>query len=307
MKTILVTPRSVTRHGHPSLQRLEERGFKVIFCSPGVLPSEEELLQLLPGCIGYLAGVERVSAKVLKAATELKVISRNGTGIDSVERGAAEQLGIRILVAQGANARGVAELTMAHILCLARSLATCDRSLKSGKWERGPGFELEGKTLGLVGCGRIGRLVTGFALAFGMRVLAYDPMPLWDNPPKGFRFEDLSEVCRQSDVMSLHCPPAENGRPVLTRELIAKFKHGILVINTARGGLIDSDAMLDALASGRVAGLGLDAFEGEPPDDRRLLDYPKVLATPHIGGFTPQSIDRAMTIAVDNLIEALTP
>ncbi|MDD5199157.1 MAG: phosphoglycerate dehydrogenase [Terrimicrobiaceae bacterium] len=305
MRKILVTPRSVTRSGHPSLEKLRDARCEVVFCRPGQLPNEDELLDLLPGCAGYLAGVETISARALEAARELKVISRNGTGTDAVDLAAAERLGIRVLRAEGANARGVAELTVAMILALARSLSATDRAIKAGGWERCPGFELEGKTLGLLGCGRVGRLVTGFALALGMRVLASDPVANWQDAPPGFSYADRKEVYAQSDVLSLHCPPGADGRPALDRAALAGLKNGILVINTARGGLIDADAMLEALESGHVAGLALDAFEQEPPDDRRLTGHPRVIATPHIGGYTPESIDRAMNVAVENLLKEL--
>src|SRR6478752_6527629 len=156
---ILVTPRSATKSGHPSLAALAEGGFEVVLSRPGVLPT----------------GEETISAAVLENATELKAISRNGTGADAIDLAAAERLGIKVLRAQGANARGVAELAMALLLCISRSLTQSDRSIKAQRWERHEGFELEGRTLGLVGCGQIGRLVTGFGLAFGMEIVAYDP------------------------------------------------------------------------------------------------------------------------------------
>jgi phosphoglycerate dehydrogenase-like enzyme len=305
MKKILVTPRSVTRNGHPSLDRLRERGYEVVMCRPGQLPTEGELLGLLPGCTGYLAGVEEISGRVLEAAAGLKAISRNGTGTDAIDHAAAQRLGVRILRAEGANARGVAELTIAMVLALARSLTATDQALKSGGWERFPGFELDGKTLGLVGCGRIGKMVAGFAVALGMEVKAFDLLADWKNAPAGFSYAGLQEVFESSDVLSLHCPPHAGGIPLLNRAALASLKKGVLVVNTARGGLIDPEAMLEALDSRHVAGLALDAYEQEPPADRRLVAHPHVLATPHIGGFTPESIDRAMSIAVHNLIEAL--
>jgi len=305
MKRILVTPRSATRSGHPSLQRLKDAGYEVVLSKPGSLPMEGELIELVQGCVGYLAGVEPVSSAVLEQAKGLRVISRNGTGADAIDMAAAERLGIRVLRAQGANARGVAELTLAFILALARSIPATDHSLKSGKWERHPAIELEGKTLGLVGCGKIGRLVTGFATAFGMRILAHDPQPNWEDAPPGFRYATLSEVYRESDFLSLHCPPPPGRKALLDAAGLSSLKKGVRLINTARAGLIDADALLAALASGHVAGVGLDVFEEEPPTDRRLLEHPLVIATPHIGAFTPESVDRAMTIAVDNLLEAL--
>jgi D-3-phosphoglycerate dehydrogenase / 2-oxoglutarate reductase len=302
---ILVTPRSATKGGHPSLASLKEAGFEIVFSRPGVLPTEEDLRQHLPGCVGYLAGVETISASILENAKGLKAISRNGTGADAIDVAAAERLGIKVLRAQGANARGVAELAMALLLCISRSLTQSDRSIKAQRWERHEGIELEGRTLGLVGCGQIGRLVTGFAFAFGMKIVAYDPMPTWENAPDGFRYVPLDELLAVSDAISLHCPPRPDGRPILDREIIARLKRGVIVINTARGGLIDDDAMFEALDSGHVRGVGLDVFDNEPPNDWQLAQHPKAVSSPHIGGYTPESIDRAMYSAVQNLLDAL--
>ena len=302
---ILVTPRSATRDGHPALRKFDDVGYEAVFCRPGVLPGEDELLALLPGCVGYLAGVENVPGRVLEAGKDLRAISRNGTGADAIDTVAAERLGIRVLRAEGANARGVAELALGLILCLARSLTSNDRALKAHRWERSPGFELEERTLGLVGCGRIGRLVTGFAGAFGMNVVAYDPFPNWDGAPTTFRYAGLEETLSAGDVISLHCPPRVGGRPVLDAAAIDTLKRGCLVINTARGGLIDNEAMLQALEDGRVAGLGLDVFDGEPPTDWRLAEHPRVVSSAHVGGYTPESINRALTTAVDNLLDFL--
>ena len=194
---------------------------------------------------------------------------------------------------------------MALLLCISRSLTQSDRSIKAQRWERHEGFELEGRTLGLVGCGHIGRLVTGFGLAFGMKIVAYDPRPNWKDAPDGFRYGSFGELVETSDVISLHCPPGPEGRPVLDRKTIEKLKRGVIVINTARGGLIDDDAMLQALNSGQVKGIGLDVFDNEPPHDWRLGQHPKAVSSPHIGGYTPESIDRAMYSAVQNLLDAL--
>jgi phosphoglycerate dehydrogenase-like enzyme len=303
---ILVTPRSVTKAGHPSLQRLRDVGWEVVFCTPGKQPDEAELIRLLPGCAGYLAGVEKITARVLEAATELRVISRNGTGVDNIDAEAARARGIAVCRAEGANARGVAELTFALMLALARSIPFCDRSLKNGGWERPTGVELSGKTLGLVGCGRIGRLVAGFGLAFDMEVLAYDPAP--DStfaPSPRFRYAGLDDILCRADVLSLHAPPAKDGRPLIDRKVLQRMKRGAYLINTARGGLMDNEAVLAALETGQLAGVALDAFDPEPPSDLRLVSHARVIATPHAGGLTHESVDRAVEGAVNNLLEAL--
>lgn len=303
---VLVTPRSVTRNGHAALAGIERAGYDVVFCTPGQLPSEDELVELLPGCVGYLAGVERISAAVLDSATDLKVISRNGTGVDSVDMKAAAKNGITVCRAAGANARGVAELAFGLIMALIRSVPFSDLAMKQQRWERRKGVEMAGRTLGLVGCGAIGKSVAKFALAFDMDVLAFDPYLDSTFQPGGqFRFVDMEELLAASDVISLHCPPPADGKPLVDQSTIARMKDGVYLVNTARGGLIDPDAAVAALASGKVSGIGVDAHEVEPPTDWRLVQDPRVIATPHIGGFTEESVDRAVTVAVDQLLSVL--
>lgn len=302
---ILVTPRSVTKNGHPLLQKLIEAGFDLVLASPGVQPDEAELLQRLPGCVGYLAGVETISATVLKAADTLKVISRNGAGVNNVDLQAAKRLGITVLNAPGANARGVAELALAHILNLARSISFSDAALKNHSWERQKGIEVEGKTLGLVGCGNIGKKLAIFALALEMDVLAFDPyLDESFKPSPRFRHCDLDELLSNSDFISLHCPAAD--QPLINESQIAKMKDGVYLINTARAELVDEDAVKQSLKEGKIAGISIDAFTSEPPRNWSLVEDTHALATPHIGGFTQESIHRAMKMAIDNLIVELS-
>ena len=306
MSRILVTPRSVTAAGHPSLDRLREAGHEVIFCTPGKMPDEEELLGLLPGCAGYLAGVEPVTARVLEAAADLKVISRNGTGVDGIDLTAAERRGIAVCRAQGANARGVAELVVGLLFALARSIPFSDGQLKSGEWERRRGVELSGRTLGLVGCGQIGRIVAELGLGLGMDVRAYDVKP--DEafaPSPRFRYAGFDEVLGHADFLSLHCPAPPDGKPILTAPQFAKMKAGAYLINTARAGLVDPAALLDALDDAQLAGAAIDVYQFEPPHDDPLVMHDRVIATPHVGGFTTESIDRAMEAAVADLLEHL--
>ena len=219
-KKILVTPRSASAAGHPSLDKLEAAGYEVLFATPGRQPSEGELIEALPGCVGILAGVETISAAVLRAATDLKVISRNGTGTDAIDLEAAGRLGIRICRAEGANARGVAELTVAAMFALARSIPFSDQAIKAGQWQRRKGIELRGRTLGLIGCGKIGRLVAESALALDMDVVAHDPFPdAAFAPLDRFRLASLEEVIELADVLSLHCPLTDQTRNLIDREM----------------------------------------------------------------------------------------
>ena len=307
MAKILVTPRSLTKGGDPALDLLKEAGHQLVFCTPGKAPDEQELLGLVPGCAGWLAGVEKITDAVLSHADCLKAISRNGTGVDSIDLAACERRGIAVLRAEGANARGVAELTVALALSLLRSVPFGDARMKTGGWERRQGTELEGRTLGVVGTGRIGKLVTKFALAMDMRVLGFDAYP--DSryaPSPGFRYVQLEELLGSSDIVTLHCPHAPGEKPLIDAAALARMKRGAVLVNTARGGLVDDAAVLAALQDGRLAGYGVDAYDKEPPGPSALLAHDRVIATPHIGAFTAESVSRATRVAVDNLLGALS-
>ena len=211
-----------------------------------------------------------------------------------------------MLRAEGANARGVAELAFGHILAGARSIVEADAEVKAGRWTRVKGFELEGKTLALVGCGKIGKLVARFALAFDIEVLAYDLYPDRSFAPSpAFSWSSLGAALAAADVISLHCPPPPDGKPLLDSPAIAALKKGAVVVNTAREGLVDEIAMAAALNAGLVKSYAIDAFDKEPPEDWSLVRNPRTTATPHIGGFTDESVDRATEVAVDNLLAAL--
>jgi len=304
MNKILVTPRSLTKGGDPALDLLTREGFEIVFSTPGTMPPEDELIQLLPGCVGYLAGVEPITAAVLESAADLKVISRNGTGINTIDLEAAQRLNIEILRAEGANARGVAELTLGTILGLIRSIPFSDAIMKRNQWERRKGLELQERTLGLIGCGKIGQLVCRLAMAFGMQVQAYDAYPDSNFAPgPGFQFAELDAVLENSDIISFHCPEQPDGQPILDHERLSRVKPGVFVVNTARASLIEEAAILEALENGRVAGVALDVFDREPPDASPLLSDDRVIVTPHIGGFTAESVARATLAAVKNLLK----
>ncbi len=306
MGRILVTPRSLTKGGDPALDLLRQAGHQEIFCSPGKQPEEAELLTLVPGCIGWLAGVEKITDRVLAAAPELKAISRNGTGVDSIDLAACQKRGVKVLRAEGANARGVAELAVALLLALARSLPFGDARLKAGAWERRMGMELEGKTLGLVGCGRIGKLVARVALGMDMKVVAFDAYPDRSFAPgPGFRFTTREDVLASSQAVSLHCPHTPGEKPVIDSAAIARMGKGTLLINTARAPLVDEAAVLDGLKSGRLGGYAVDVFDKEPPAPSALLSHDRVIISPHVGGYTGESVARATRVAVENLLAAL--
>jgi phosphoglycerate dehydrogenase-like enzyme len=303
---ILITPRSLTKDGDPSLALLRDAGYEIVLCAPGKTPGEDELVRLLPGCVGWLAGVEKITDAVLAKAPDLRVISRNGTGVDSIDMAACERRGIKVLRAEGANARGVAELTLALMLSLLRSIPWNDAKMKAGAWERKQGAELEGRTLGVVGTGRIGRLVTRFALAMDMEVIGFDAYPdAGYAPSPGFRYASMDDLLASADIVTLHCPHTLGEKPLIDRQALAAMKKGARLINTARAGLVDAAAVLEALEEGRLAGYAVDAYDKEPPDAGPLLAHEHVISTAHIGAYTAESVSKATRAAVDNLLAAL--
>ena len=257
MRKVLVTPRSLTRDGHPSLNLLREAGYEVIYSTPGKQPAEDELMKLLPDCIAYLAGVEKVSERVLESAKDLRVISRNGSGIDNIDLEAAERLNIRICKTEGANARGVAELTIGLMFSLVRAIPFHDEKMKREAWERRKGIELENRMMGLIGCGQIGKEVTLLALGLGMKVIAYRRHPdLSFSPSEKFSWVSFDQVLEESDIISLHRPASPSGKPVITGQVISRMKRGVYIINTSRASLIYEKAVLDACRVCCNSGIG---------------------------------------------------
>jgi D-3-phosphoglycerate dehydrogenase len=299
MRRILVTPRSLSASEHPAIQLLRDQRWEVIFGPRGRLPEEAELLQLLPGCAGWLAGVEPISVRVLDAAKQLQVISRNGSGIDNIPLEEAKGRGITVLSAAGANAQGVAELTLGLALAAVRHFHLADRQLKEGKWARRLGKELNGRSALVVGFGKIGQLVARLLAAFGSSVSVVEPMEVATDP---FAKVELSAGVRSADLVTLHCPPLPGGRPLITAELVARSRPGLILINCARRSLVDETAVLAGLETGQMEIYASDVFEEAAGDSSALIGHAKVIATPHLGAYTKESVDRAAVEAAENLI-----
>ena len=269
--------------------------------------TEDELIPLLEGCDGYLAGLDFITEKVINATQGLKVISRYGIGCDRVDLEAAKKKDIVVTNTPGANADAVADLTLGLMLAVARGIPMLDRSTKQGEWIRRTGIELGGKTLGLLGFGMIGKATARRALGFDMKVIAYDPyMDEIYAKEKGIMSGSLEQVIEESDFISLHLPLLDSTANIIGKDSIARMRLGAIVINTARGGLIDEAALYQALESGHLGGAALDAYEKEPPDaSLPLYQLPNVVTTPHTGAHTAEASLNMATMAVDNLISIL--
>ena len=231
----------------------------------------------------------KVTAPLINAAPKLRVIARAGTGVDNVDVAAASARGIVVMNAPGANSISVAELAVGLILALARHIAAADAAMKQGKWEKKKflGEEVREKTLGLAGLGRIGQEVARRAAAFGMRVVAHDPFISEDVATSlGVELVSLDDLFARSDFLSLHMPSTAQTKNLVNAERLARSKKGIRIINTARGDLVDEQALADAIEAGQVGGAALDVFQKEPTVDHRLQMLPQVIATPHIAAST---------------------
>ncbi|MBD3255492.1 MAG: oxidoreductase [Candidatus Lokiarchaeota archaeon] len=304
MNKVFIGSRTLTLNGHPSLKRLEDAGLKVLLGPPGKRPSEEEQLKILPECVAYLAGTERISEKVLESSKELKIISRNGVGIENIDLDAAKRLNIQVSITPGSNAQGVAELAISLMLVAGRSILPSSYSLKKGEWKRIKGFELAGRTLGVIGTGNIGKRVIKMALGMNMIVIGYDLYPEKDfNPSNNFQYKSLNNLLANSDVISLHCPPGE--KAIIDESAVKKMKKGVIIINTARAGVVDDSAILNGLKVGTIDKYATDVYDKEPPKIDDLLSHERVICTPHIGAYTEESIDRAVEEAIDNILRVL--
>jgi D-3-phosphoglycerate dehydrogenase len=234
----------------------------------------------------------KVTASLLEAAPQLRIVARAGTGVDNVDVAAASSRGILVVNAPGANSISVAEHALALMLALARSVPAADRAMKEGRWEkkRFLGTELRGKTLGVAGLGRIGQEVAQRARAFGMRIVAHDPYISAEvASAMGVTLLSLDELCATSDYVTLHLPSTAETKHLFNDDRFARCKRGIRLVNTARGELIDEEALRRAIESGIVAGAGLDVFEVEPPKDWSLAAMPQMVTTPHIAASTEEA------------------
>ena len=254
-------------------------------------------------------GRTKVTAAVLDAAPKMKVVGRSGVGVDNIDLEAAKSRGVTVVNAPIATSISVAELTLALMLSVVREVPRADASMKAGGWIKKEleGVELNGKTLGIIGFGRIGALVASRAAAFGMNILGYDPLvPPAEIESRGGTPVSLDDLLKRSDMITLHLPLTPQSKHLLDESAFAKMKKGVYVICAARGGIIDESALLAALNSGHVAGAGLDVFAVEPPADSSLTSHPKVVATPHIGGQTVEAQGRAAEDIATEVIAALS-
>ncbi len=289
------------------VEYLKKEGFEVIDLT-GVpkdeLPKHVEDLDAI-----IIRSATKVRKEFIDAAKNLKVIGRAGVGLDNVDVDYAKSKGIKVLNTPGATSISVAELVIGLILAVMRKIAYADRGMRRGEWpkKKCKGIEMYGKTLGIIGIGRIGREVAKRARAFGMKVIYYDVFKLDDKTANelGVEYRDLDELIEEADVITLHVPLLPETKHMINAERIAKMKDGAIVINAARGGVVDEEALYEALKSGKLYGAALDVYEHEPLKESKLFELDNIVLTPHIGAQAKEGQTRAGIEIAQKVAEAL--
>jgi phosphoglycerate dehydrogenase-like enzyme len=299
MARVLIAPMSLSHFEGPYLETLRRAGFDPVYPPRPAQMTEEELLRQLAGIPASLAGSEPYTRRVIEANPSLRVIARLGVGYDAVDLAAATEHGVAVTITPGTNQDAVAEHTFALILALAKNVVTHDVATRAGRWPRHTNLPLRGQTLGIAGLGRIGKAVAVRGQAFGMRVLAHEPLPDADFVRRlGITLVSLDRLLAESDYLTLHVPLTAESKHLINRDTLARMKPSAFLVNTARGGLVREPDLVDALRTRQIAGAALDVFDEEPAIEHALFGLENVVLTPHTAGGDLQSrADMALSAA----------
>ena len=305
MANVFISTSSFGRVSPEPLEALDRAGCSYRLNPHGRRLEPEETREFLVGIEGLIAGTERLDREILAAAVGLKAVSRVGVGLENIDLVAAQELGIQVSNTPEPPARAVAELALGGILALLRHLCSADRELRRGNWNKPMGRLLSGSTVGIIGTGRAGRALIGLLASFRCRVLAADLQPdsAWAQA-SGVEYTGIDELITASDVVSLHVPLTHETRHLIDRRRIALMKPGAILVNCARGGLVDEAALAENLRNGNIGGAYLDVFETEPYHGD-LIELPNTLLSPHIGSYASECRLQMELEAVANLIRAL--
>ena len=308
MAKVLITARSVAANKEGKAM-LEAAGHEVIIHVGDSVWSEADMMRIIPGMDAIIAGLDEITGKVIAAgAPTLKIIARNGVGYNKVDVEAAEKFGIPVTLAPGANTISVCELVFGLMLSLARVIPVQDAEVRQGGWKRNLGCELYGKVLGVLGTGNIGSEVIKRAHAFGMEIVAFD---VWQRPDLcqqyNLKYLSMEEVVKKADFLTLHLPVTPDTINSINNRTLKMMKDTAFIINTARGELVDEQALYVALKDGKLAGYGADTLVQEPPaPDHPLFTLANVVLTPHCGAYTGEAVTRCSVTAAQEVIRVLS-
>lgn len=284
----------------------ELQGYRLVYA--GARPTEDDLLTLVRqhDPVAMIVRYGKISASLIEAARSLRVIAKHGSGIDTIDSAAASARGIAVKAAAGANAAAVAEHAIALLLACAKSVVPLDARMHAGHWDKAThkSIELAGRCIGLVGLGAIGLRVAAVARAMDMRVIGHDPYA--KDVPNWIETVDLARLWAESDAISLHCPLTDNNRDLINAATLAQCRDGVLLVNTARGGLVNEADLLAAVGSGKVAYAGLDSFQQEPPPAAHCFQgHRRLILSPHVGGVTHDAYVKMGVGAARNVLQVL--
>jgi D-3-phosphoglycerate dehydrogenase len=304
---VLVTPNSFGKHNQSLKTELESQVGEVVYNTTGKPLSSAQVQSLLPGVDGYIAGLDQIDAQALQAADSLKVIVRYGAGVDQVDLKTASAKGIIVSNTPGANSASVAELALGLLLMLVRQIPVATAAIQRGEWPRLPGLTLEGKTIGIIGLGAIGKHFAQRLSGFDCHIIAHDPFAdMVFVRQRNIELVPLADLLSRSDFISLHCPVLPETRGLVNDAFIQSMKQGAFLINTSRGEVVDEAALIRGLESGHIQGAALDAFAQEPPDTSNpLLAMPQVICTPHLGAQTDGATNNMGQMALDECLRVL--
>ena len=305
MNKVLTSPSSMGQVGPEPFELLKKNGFEVLNNPYGRRLTEDEVLELAQDCVGIVAGVEPLTARVMDALPQLKCISRVGVGMDSVNLEYAKKKGIVVLNTPNGPTRSVAEMTLATTMALLRRIPQADADLKNGKWQKQVGNLIQDKLIGVIGVGRIGKTVAELFRGIGNPVCGYDLYPdkEWAEL-NGVEMKTLQEVLSESDIIAIHVPGNEDKTPVISEREIRLMKEGAFLVNLSRGGVVNEDALYQVLVSKKLAGAAIDVFSEEPYNGP-FCELDNVVLTPHLGSYAKEGKLQMEIDAVKNLIAVL--
>ena len=307
MTKILVTPRSFAKFNREEVNTLLGSHDIDIVNNPfGRILTEQEMVEAVREVDGLIVGVDPVTKQVIDAAPHLKTIAKYGVGTDNIDVDYAHSLGIKVSITANANSNAVADYTFALLLDVARNVTHNNNRAKSGDWNKVTSLDVFGKKIGVIGLGAIGKGVVSRSKGFNMEVYGYD---LYEdeayNQLHDIKFTDIDTIIRECDFITLHLPLTESTKNLLNGENLKNAKNSLIIVNTARGGLIDEDVIFDLLSTGKIYGLGIDAFEIEPPESSPLLTLDNVVVGSHTAAGSEDATNTMTLMAVQNIIRDL--
>ena len=310
MGKILITLACFARTDRAPLAMLSEKGFECVQNHENRSYTKAEMMELVKDVNGIILGTDPCDRDVIEAAANLKVISRFGVGYDNVDTAYCAERGIAFYRTVGVNSDAVADSTFALILAVSKKVVPVDNMIKSGKWFEPETFDINHKTLGLIGFGNVGAKVAKRAAGFSMKTIAYDPLrnqELAESVDTVY-VDTIEQVLRESDIISLHLPLNAGTYHIIGPEQFAMMKPGAILINTARGGIVDEVALVNVLEQNRILGAGLDVFENEPLEkDSRLFKLENVVLSPHAAADTVETLSKVSLAAAQNLLKGFNP